>query len=131
MDVTDFRDRPITKARVDIAIDNNSTWEDAFLFGTVGDLSWNFNGQSFRADIKGNKDQTSVLLTVSSVAGTIVVDDPIQRILHFWVPEAAISAALQPGEYIYELMMFDGSVPSVRVPLMGGKLIVLQGVTGG
>ena len=121
----------LTRARVDIAIENNATWMDAFQFGTIGDTSWNFSGQNFRLDVKGNVDQSAALLSLTSGAGTIVVDDVTQRILHLNVPETAVSAALQPGEYIYELVMYDGSTPAVRVPLMGGQLLVLQGIAGG
>lgn len=121
----------ITRAEVDIVIENNMTWLDAFQFGTVGDTSWNFVGQTFRLDVKGNKDQSVALLSLTTGAGTIVVDDTTQRILHLDVPEASVSAALEPGEYIYELVMIDGSTPAVRVPLMGGKLIILQGIAGG
>ena len=121
----------VTKAKVNLVIDNNMTWIDAFQFGTVGDTTWSFTGQNFRLDIKGNRDQTAALLSLTSGAGTIVVDDVVQRILHVNVPESAIVAVLLPGEYVYELMMYDNSVPAVRVPLMGGRLIVNQGITGG
>ena len=121
----------LTRARVDIAIENNATWMDAFQFGTIGDTSWNFSGQNFRLDVKGNVDQPSALLSLTSGDGTIVVDDVVQRILHLNVPEASITAVLQPGEYIYELVMYDNSVPAVRVPLMGGEVKVFQGIAGG
>ena len=121
----------VTRATVDIVIENNATWLDAFIFGTAGDTTWSFTGQSFRLDVKGNKDETAALLSLTSGAGTIVVDDVVQRILHLNVPEATLSTALTPGEYVYELMMIDTSTPPVRVPLMGGKLIVVQGITGG
>ena len=121
----------VTRARVDIAIENNATWLDAFLFGTPGDTSWNFVGQNFRLDVKGNHDQTVALLSLTTSGGTIIVDDVIARILHLNVPESVIVAALQPGEYIYELVMYDNSSPAVRVPLMGGQLVVIQGIAGG
>ena len=122
---------PVTRALVDIEIENNSTWIDAFQFGVVGDTSWSLTGQNFRLDVKGNRDQVSALLSITSGAGTIVVDDVIQRAIHFNVPETAIAAALPPGEYVYELMMYDNSSPAIRVPLMGGTLRVKQGITGG
>ena len=122
---------PVTRALVDIEIENNSTWIDAFQFGVVGDTSWSLTGQNFRLDVKGNRDQVSALLSITSGAGTIVVDDVIQRVIHFNVPETAIAAALPPGEYVYELMMYDNSSPAIRVPLMGGTLRVKQGITGG
>jgi hypothetical protein len=120
----------VTAARVDMVILNNATWIDAFQFGTVGDTSWNFNGQSFRMDIKGNNDQVTFLLSLTSGAGTIVVDDPIARILHLNVQDTVVAAALLPGEYQYDFVMIDGSVPPVRVPLMQGEVKVKQGITG-
>jgi hypothetical protein len=119
-----------TAARVDMEISNNATWNDAFQFGVAGDTSWNFSGQNFRLDIKGNKDQSSALLTISTDLTTIVVDDITQRILHFNVQDTAIRAALVPGDYVYDLVMYDFSTPPVRVQLMSGKLKVTQGITG-
>lgn len=119
-----------TSAKVDMVITNNATWEDAFQFGVVGDTSWNLAGQNFRLDIKGNKEQIDPLLTLSSVAGTIVVDDTTQRIIHLNVRDIVLAAALVPGEYVYDLVMFDFSTPPIRVVLMEGKVRVTQGITG-
>jgi hypothetical protein len=119
-----------TSARVDMEITNNSTWEDAFQFGTVGDTSWNFSGQNFRLDVKGNKDQPTALLTITTGGGTIVVDDITNRILHFNVTDTAVAAALVPGDYVYDLVMYDFATPPIRVVLMSGKLKVTQGITG-
>jgi len=120
----------VTAAKVDMVIKNNATWIDAFKFGDDGDTTWSFAGQNFRMDIKGNKDQPSALLTLLSTNGTIVVDDPVQRVLHLNVPDATIVAALVPGEYKYDFIMYDASVPPVRVPLMQGEVKVQQGITG-
>lgn len=120
----------VTAAKVDMVINNNATWIDAFIFGTAGDTTWNFNGQNFRMDIKGNKDQTTFLLSLLSSNGTIVVDDPIQRVLHLNVTDTVVAAAMVPGEYQYDFIMFDNSVPPVRVPLMQGEVKVRQGITG-
>lgn len=119
-----------TSAIVNMEITNNATWEDAFRFGDSDDVSWSFTSQNFRMDIKGNDEQTAALLTLSTGNGRIVVDSAVQRILHFNVPDTVIAAALVPGEYIYDLIMYDGSVPPVRVQLMSGKICVVQGVTG-
>lgn len=121
---------PTTVARVDMEIFNNATWEDAFQFGVVGDMTWNFSSQSFKLDIKGTKDDAVPLLSLSTGAGTIVVDDVTQRVLHFNVPDTGITPYLVPGEYVYDLMMYDASTPPIRVILMSGKLYVRQGVTG-
>lgn len=123
---------PTTVARVDMTAANNGTWQDAFRFGDPADLTWSFAGQSFRADIKADPFSSVALLTTSDALGTVVVDDTVQRVLHFNVSEAALLAAgLVPGMYWYDLIMFDGSSPSVRVPLMKGKLHITLGITGG
>jgi hypothetical protein len=119
-----------TSARVDMEITNNVTWNDAIIFGVAGDTSWNFSGQNFRLDVKGNKDQPAALLTISTGLATIVVDDINQRILHFNVQDTVIAAALVPGDYVYDLVMYDFSAPPIRVQLMSGKLKVIQGITG-
>lgn len=122
----------ITRATVNIVIQDNATWIDAFQFGTVGDTSWSFTGQHFRLDIKPTIDSPTALLSLTDAAGTIVVDDPVARVLHVNVSEAALLAAtLLPAEYVYELVMFDTSTPAVRVPLMGGELVVKHGLAGG
>ena len=100
---------PTTIARVDLVVANNGTWIDAFQIGTVGDLTWSFTGQHFRADIKADKFSSIPLLTTSDVLGTIVVDDVVQRVLHFNVSEQILAAAnLVPGEYWYDLVMYAG-----------------------
>lgn len=144
---------PPTSAHVDIATANNETWVDAFQFdppcgpygyfnagggycyatGTSGNTFpfWNFSGQNFRLDIKGNRGQTGPLLSVTSAAGEIIVDDYGNRILHFNVPETVLQAALVPGDYIYDFIMFDGSTPPIRIALMHGKFVLADGITGG
>jgi hypothetical protein len=147
-------------AIVDIVTAANATWNDAFQFdppaltgappppyyppGSATGPTWTFNGQNFRLDIKGYINETSALLSLNSQPGNstlIVVDDPINRILHFNVPEAVISgitgatgatgAGLVPGEYIYDFIMYDDSTPPIRLPLMKGKFVLVAGITGG
>ena len=122
----------VTAARVDVVTPDNATWTDAFQFGVLGDTSWSFTGQSFRLDIKGNiYTQTAALLSLLSSGAQIVVLDPVARILQMNVPEATLTGALVPGEYQYDLIMFDTSVPPIRIPLMYGKFHLTHGVTGG
>lgn len=121
---------PITRATVDLAIQNNASWEDAFTFGTAGDTTWSLTGQDFRMDVKVSRDAPAALLTLSTVNGRIVVDDVTQRIIHFNVDDATITASLIPGTYVYDLIMYDASSPAVRTVLMGGEVCVIQGVTG-
>ena len=123
----------VTAARVDILTATNVTFADAFQFGTPGDTSWSFTGQSFRMDLKSNKfGPNAALLSITSGAGQIVVSDLVNRILYFDVPEATFSAAdVIPGEYDYDFIMYDSSNPAVRIALMYGKFKMVQGVTGG
>jgi hypothetical protein len=119
----------LTSARVNITIPNTVTWEDAFQFGVPGDTTWSFTGQNFHLEVKASRDDATALFSATSSGGSIVVDDVVQRVLHMNVPESAILAALPVATYVYDLVMFDGSVPPIRVQLMQGELEVQQGIT--
>jgi energy-converting hydrogenase Eha subunit C len=82
-------------------------------------------------DVKAQFSQLVPLCTFTTGAGQIVVDDPVQRVIHFNVPETLIVPPLVPGKYFYDVIMFDGSTPPIRIPLMHGDFIVTDGVTGG
>lgn len=129
-----------SSAFVDIIEQNNASMTDAFQFdppplglggftGCTGP-NWDMVGQNFRLDIKGNRQQVAFLLSLTSAAGEIVVDDATQRILHFNVPDTVLSAALVPGEYVYDFIMYDNSTPSIRVALMHGRFVLKDGITG-
>lgn len=118
-------------ARVRFIIPDNATWADALQFGTDGDTTWSFTGQNFRMDIKGDREDTAALLSLTSGAGEIVVDDADTRVLHFDVPEATIQAALVPGCYLYDFVMIDDGDSTIRVTLMHGTIEVVHGITGG
>jgi hypothetical protein len=117
-----------TTAPTDIKIRNNATWMDAFQIGKPGDMTWSFDGQEFELDVQSNPYDTVPLLSLTTANGRIVVDDPVQRVLHFNVDAADIQDALHPGAYTYDLIMVDGAT-TARVSLMAGVLIVEQGVT--
>jgi hypothetical protein len=123
----------VTSARVDIIMQTNVTFQYAFQFGDPDDTTWTFTGQKFRMDLKKNKYVDTVpLLTLDSDSGEIVVDDVTQRVLHFNVPETSFSAAgVIPGDYDYDLIMYDTAVPALRVALMHGKFKMKQGVSEG
>ena len=122
----------VTAARIDIVTPDNTTWTDAFQFGIAGDTSWSFTSQSFRLDIKGNKNtQTAALLSLTSGAGQIVSLDAINRILQMNVPEATLTGALVPGEYQYDLIMISSDPTPVRIALMYGQFKLVHGVSGG
>src|SRR5262245_5473849 len=116
-----------TSARTDLAIDNNGTWLDAFQFGEDDDTSWTLTGQSFELDVQRNPYDTTPLLSLSTTNGKIVIDDVAKRVIHTKVDATDIQANLQPGTYVYDLVMIDTS--GVRVLLMHGTLTVGQGVT--
>lgn len=118
-----------TASWVNIFANDNVTLQDAFQFGVTGDTSWSLTGQSFKMEIKASRDDVAPLLTISSGAGSIIVDDVVQRVIHLNVPEAALQAAVPVGEYVYDLVMFDGSAPPIRVLLMQGRFVLKHGVT--
>jgi len=119
----------LTASVLDILIANNVTFQDAFQFGVVGDTTWSLTGQAFKMEVKASRDDTTPLVTWTSAGGQIVVDDVVQRVIHFNVPDTAIVAGLPVGEYVYDLVMFDTSTPPVRVLLMQGRAFVGQGIT--
>ena len=117
----------VTSARVNLTIDNNGTWMDAFQFGEPSDTTWTLSGQTFELDVQLNPYDAVPLLSLSSTNGRIIIDDVIQRVIHFDVDPDDIQANLQPGVYVYDLVMIDTS--NNRVPLMHGTLQITQGVT--
>ena len=116
-----------TSARVDLQIDDNGTWSDAFQFGEPDDTTWTLQDQSFELDVQLSSYDVTPLLSLSTDSGRIVVDDIVQRVIYFNVPPADIQAALRPGTYLYDLVMVSSI--NVRVPLMHGKLYVNRGIT--
>lgn len=118
-----------TAACVDIYASDNVTLQDAFQFGLATDTSWSFTGQSFKFEAKSSREDVTPRMTLTSAGGSIVVDSAALRILHLNQPQAALQAALPCGEYVYDLVMFDASVPPIRSLLMHGRLFISRGVT--
>ena len=123
-------------SRVDIFLFNNVWWTDAFQYGEQDDTTWSFAGKSFILDVKMTTTDASPLLSLTSTAGLIVVDDPVLRILHMEVDDHTIRNALPVNElanpeldpYVYDLIMVDDTTGE-RMMLMYGQLEVYQGVT--
>jgi len=126
---SDGCDHSVTSAHIDLRIDNNGTWMDAFQFGEPLDTTWTLAGQNFELDVQLSPYDIVPLLHMSSTGGQIIIDDVVQRVIHFKVDPAVIQSSLKPGTYVYDLVMVDASSPSIRTPLMHGMLIVKQGVT--
>lgn len=119
---------PSTSSIVNISIANTVTFQEAFQFGLSTD-TWNFTGQHFKCEVKSDRASDVPLATFGTADGTIVINDAIQRILQFNVSEAALRAVLPVGQYVYDLVMYDDSAPSIRSQLMQGLLFVSKGVT--
>jgi hypothetical protein len=117
-----------TASEVDLVEYSNVTMQDAIQFGLSTD-TWVLTGQNFRMEVKASRDDAVAITTFTSIAGQIVVLDAINRIIQFNVPMSVIDASLPVGEYVYDLIMYDGSSPSIRTMLMFGKLIIKQGVS--
>lgn len=124
---------PPSSAHVKIVTAKNATFNEAYQFDPPVDgvtpPTWTLYA-NLRMDVKGYLDQAAALVSFTS-PGQIVIDDAVQRVIHFNVAETVIQAALVPGRYVYDLIMFDNSTPAVRVPLMHGEFVVTDGVTGG
>lgn len=119
----------ITAAIVNLYVSDNATMQDALQFGTPGDTTWSFTGMTFEMSVKASRDDVDPLVTFTSGAGQIIVNDPVQRVLQFNVPDTTLQASLPPAEYVYDLIMLDGSTPPIRTQLMQGRLTVSHGVT--
>lgn len=119
----------ITSAIVDLINQDNQTIQDALQIGTPGDTTWSFTGMSFKMEVKASADDVVPLVTWTSGGGQIIVDDPVQRVLHLNVPDTVVQASLPPAEYRYDLIMLDGSTPAIRTPLAQGKFIIVRGIT--
>jgi hypothetical protein len=114
---------------VDFEIKNNVWWTDILQLGCSDDTSWDINNKSFHMALKVKDTDTTVVLLLSTADSTIVVDDPVQRIIHVNVTDTAIRAALTAGSsYVYDLVMID-DITSERNPICQGSVAVLQGVT--
>jgi hypothetical protein len=116
-----------TASIVDIITANTVTFQDAFQFGLSTD-TWTLTGQTFEFSVKASRDDSANLALWTSTAGQIVIDDVINRVIHFNVPESVIMAALQVGKYVYDLVMYDTSSPPIRTMLMQGHFYIRQGV---
>jgi hypothetical protein len=121
--------RALTCAIVNFFIQDNGTFQDALQFGTLGDTTWSFAGMTFEMSVKASRDDVTPLVTFTSGAGQIIVDDPVARVLHFNVPDTTIQADLPVASYVYDFIMIDGSSPPIRTPLMQGQLTIKRGVT--
>jgi hypothetical protein len=111
--------------------------------------AWTLTGQNFRFSIKSNWLQPKPLIEVDSGVGpnqtVIVIQDVNSRIISTSVPDVALFGSaypggitgytgvtgpgLIPGRYCYDLVMYDGSTPPVKIGLMHGifELQVGQG----
>jgi hypothetical protein len=110
---------------------NTTWWDDLFQFGDPTDFTWTFSGVSFYLAISTPPaGQNPVLLTLTSAAGQMTVVDPVNRILGMNVSDVAIRAALQPGHYVYDLIMVQLSNGQTD-GLMYGEIDLFAGVTVG
>lgn len=123
-----MHEHPASSAHAKIITAYNASFQEAYQFDDAEDTTWNFTDKEFRMDIKGNYEQPTPLLSLTSGAGQIVVDDEALRILHFNVPDTDLQAAMPPGHYVFDLIMIDED--NVRTQLMHGEFVLVDGVTG-
>jgi len=115
--------------RVDFSVVDNGDWEDALQLGDPEDQTWNLNGAAFYLDIKGDDDDASSLLSLSTGAGTIVVNDPIGRVISMNLPHAQWGQVVERGKpYRYDMLMVQAGV---QTPVFHGELKMHHGITKG
>jgi len=138
---------PVGSARVDFQTGDNVTWLDAIQFNNTGPCGctgptgswWQLTG-TFQCDIRGarNWGPTGPNISLSSTGATgslIVVDDPINLVMHFNVQPAvllgqtaatgATGPGLVPGEWVLGLRMIQGTN---IIELIHGKFYLSHGV---
>ena len=123
---------PLATTQVNFLLANNVTWDDQLQFGYSDDMTWSFAGASFLLSVNTAPDVpvppgAPPLLSLSSAGGTIIVVDPIMRILAMNVPDTTIQQSLPVGCYVYDLIMVNPS--GSRDALCWGTIQVVQGVT--
>jgi hypothetical protein len=116
--------------RVDILISNNVWWDDQFQLGDPSDFTWTLTGLDFYLQVKNSDDDTTPLLSLSSLSGQIVVADANARIVGMLVTDTVIRSALPEGEYVYDLIMVNHATGQTD-GVMYGTLKVAQGITIG
>ena len=119
----------VTSAHVDLRIDDNGTWQDAFQFGTPTDTTWTLTGQTFEMDVQRTRYDATPLISLTTANGRIIIDDVVQRVIHFNVAPTDIQTNLKPGTYVYDLVMLSSDATPIRTPLMHGKVCIEHGVT--
>ena len=129
-----WRRSPPSSSNVTIVTAKNATFNESYQFDPpvagIPPPTWTLY-PNFRLDVKAYFEQSVPLCSFTTGAGQIIVDDDVNRVIHFNVPGTAIEPPLVPGTYFYDLIMYDGSVPPIRIPLMHGDFVVTDGVTGG
>ena len=119
-----------TAACVNIYIQDNATFQDAWQFNPPTGGTLDFTGNTFEMGVKASRDDTATLVTFLSSSGQIVVrSNTAPAVLNMNVPDTIVQTDLPAAEYDYDLIMLDGSSPAIRTPLMYGKLFVKHGVT--
>lgn len=128
-----------TSASVDLVVSNNETFSDALQFdpppfgltGATGCTGpqWNFVGKTFQMDIKRTPHDAAPLVSFTSSANQIVVQDAVNRVLSFNVPNTTLQDDFTPDTtYVYALLMSDSSSPPIVTELSHGRFRVTQGI---
>ena len=138
---------PSSSAHIDFETGDNVTWLDAVQFrgltgpcGCTGPTgpNWTLTG-TFQTDIRGDRNwgPTGPSLSLTSTGGTgslIVIDDPVNLIMHHNVQPAVLLGAsatgatgpgLVPGNYVYATRMVQS--PNT-IELMHGRFRLRHGV---
>jgi hypothetical protein len=119
-----------TSANVNIIVAKNTTFSDAFQFGSTADTTWTFSNKSFRMGLKGNFEQDNDTIVFTSDNAQIVVADAALRVIYFNVPHTTLQISLVPGIYLYDFIMIDDTT-DVRTQLMHGEFQFAEAVTEG
>ena len=119
-----------TAACVDIYINDNATFQDAWQYNPPAGATLDFTGNSFEMSVKASSDDVAPLVTFTSAGGQIVLRSATNpAVLNMNVVDTVIQTSLPAAEYAYDLIMLDTSVPPIRTLLQQGHIFVKHGVT--
>ena len=108
-----------------LVIDQGSNLRETFVYKDSDGNAVNLSGFTARSQIRASYTATNTILSATSAAGTLTIT-PATGTISFNVP-AATTAALAPGNYVWDLEIVDSS--GVVTRLVGGTCSVTPEVT--
>lgn len=108
-----------------LVIDQGATLRDSFIYKDSHSVAIDLTGYSARSQIRTSHSALTPILSISTQNSTIIIT-PLTGVITFAVP-ATTTAALTPGNYVWDLEIVDGA--GVVTRLVGGTCTITPEVT--